>query len=413
MSSLLPNLLLFVHVLRRAGVAVHGGRVLDGLRALEYVGVARRADVKAALRTVLVQRHEDLVTFDRAFDAFWRKRGEAWGRTDLRAIGERRSGIELRFVLPGGGDDDREAAAEDEPPTPATVQTWSAREALRRKNFAQYTPAEIADARAAIAALAWHIRERRTRRWVPGRGAVLDLRRALRHTLRSAGELVDIPRRARATRPRPLVVLCDVSGSMERYTRMLLHFIHAMARNRQHVEAFLFATRLTRITRQMRTDRVDAAVSAVAHAVEDWAGGTRIGDALRAFNVGWARRVLTRGPIVLVISDGWDRGEPERLSAEMARLHRSCVRLIWLNPLLGDADYQPLTRGIRAALPYIDDFLPAHNLASLEDLAEHLSRLGRPGARARVRRETHFHREIRRSGRSEVFLDDLRNSPFA
>jgi uncharacterized protein with von Willebrand factor type A (vWA) domain len=176
------------------------------------------------------------------------------------------------------------------------------------------------------------------------------------------------------------VVLCDVSGSMERYTRMLLHFIHAMARDRQRVEAFLFSTRLTRITRQLRTDRVDAAVSAIAHAVEDWAGGTRIGDALREFNVRWARRVLTRGPIVLVISDGWDRGEPERLAAEMARLQRSCSRLIWLNPLLGDADYQPLTRGIRAALPYIDDFLPAHNLASLEELADHLSRLGRRAA---------------------------------
>jgi uncharacterized protein len=212
---------------------------------------------------------------------------------------------------------------------------------------------------------------------VPGRGAAFDLRRALRRTLRAGGELVALPRRVRATRPRPLVVLCDVSGSMERYTRMLLHFVHAIARDRQRVEAFLFATRLTRITRHVRTDQVDAAVSAVAHAVEDWAGGTRIGDALRELNVRWARRVLTRGPVVLVISDGWDRGDPERLSAEMARLQRSCDRLIWLNPLLGEADYQPLTRGIRAALPYIDDFLPAHNLASLERLAAHLSAIER------------------------------------
>jgi uncharacterized protein with von Willebrand factor type A (vWA) domain len=158
---------------------------------------------------------------------------------------------------------------------------------------------------------------------------------------------------------------------------MLLHFVHAIARDRQRVEAFLFATRLTRITRHVRTDRVDAAVSAVAHAVEDWAGGTRIGDALRELNVRWARRVLTRGPVVLVISDGWDRGDPQRLSAEMARLQRSCDRLIWLNPLLGEADYRPLTRGIRAALPYIDDFLPAHNLASLERLAAHLSGIDR------------------------------------
>jgi uncharacterized protein with von Willebrand factor type A (vWA) domain len=212
---------------------------------------------------------------------------------------------------------------------------------------------------------------------VPGRGAAPDLRRALRRTLRSGGELITIPRRTRATRPRPIVVVCDVSGSMERYTRMLLHFIHAIARNRQHVEAFLFATRLTRITRQMRTDRVDAAVSAVANAVDDWAGGTRIGDALREFNLRWARRVLTRGPVVLIISDGWDRGDPERLAAEMARLQRSCYRLVWVNPLLGAANYEPLTRGIQAALPYIDDFLPAHNLASLEALADHLGQNGR------------------------------------
>jgi uncharacterized protein with von Willebrand factor type A (vWA) domain len=257
------------------------------------------------------------------------------------------------------------------------VQTWSARDALRRKNFAEYTPQEIAEARQAMAALGWHIRERRTRRWVSGQGAALDLRRALRRSLRSGGELVEMPRRVRATRPRPIIVLCDVSGSMERYTRMLLHFVHAIARDRQHVEAFLFATRLTRITRHVRTDRVDAAVAAIARAVEDWAGGTRIGDALREFNLRWARRVLGRGPVVLVISDGWDRGEPARLSAEMARLQRSCHRLVWLNPLLGDAGYEPLTRGIQAALPYVDDFLPAHNLASLEALAEHLSRVGK------------------------------------
>jgi uncharacterized protein len=387
-SALIPNLLVFGRVLRRAGVAVHGGRVLDALRALDQVGVTRRGDVQAALRTVLVHRHEDLPVFDRAFEAFWRTRGERWGRTDVRALGEQRSGMELRFVLPGGGDDDGATAGDAcEPPTPATVQTWSARDALRRKSFAQYTAREIAEARQAMAALAWRIRERRTRRWITGRGEALDLRKALRRTTRSGGEIVDLPRRARATRPRPIVVLCDVSGSMERYTRMLLHFIHAIARDRQHVEAFLFATRLTRITRQVRTDRVDAAVSAIAHSVDDWAGGTRIGDALREFNLRWARRVLSRGPVVIVISDGWDRGEPARLSAEMARLQRSCARLIWLNPLLGAAGYEPLTRGILAALPYVDDFLPVHNLVSLEALAAHLGRIGeRRTGHARPRR---------------------------
>jgi uncharacterized protein len=384
-AALLPNLLVFGRVLRRAGLAVPGAGMLDAVRALDHVGVARRADVQQALRTVLVHRREDLPVFDRAFDAFWRTRGERWGRSDVRALGEQRSRVELRFLLPGGGAGEEESAS-PAPPAPVAVQTWSAREALRRKNFAQYTPDEVADARRAMAAIAWRIRERRTRRWVPGRGPALDLRRALRATLRSGGEIVDLPRRARATRPRSIVVLCDVSGSMERYTRMLLHFIHAIARDRQHVEAFLFATRLTRVTRQVRTDRVDTAVSAIANAVDDWAGGTRIGDALRAFNVSWARRVLSRGPVVLIISDGWDRGDPVRLATEMARLRRSCARLIWLNPLLADEGYEPLTRGLTAALPHVDDFLPAHNLVSLESLAVHLSRVDTRPTAPRPRR---------------------------
>jgi hypothetical protein len=184
-----------------------------------------------------------------------------------------------------------------------------------------------------------------------------------------------LPRRIRRTRPRPLVVIADVSGSMERYTRMLLRFVHALAQRRVGVEAFLFATRVTRVTRDLKRDRVDEAVSAIARHVQDWAGGTRIGDALREINMLWARRVLQRGAVVLIVSDGWDRGDPAILSAEIARLQRSCHRLVWLNPLLGSSDYEPLTRGMRAARPFVDDFLPAHNLASVEALAAHLNTL--------------------------------------
>ena len=208
----------------------------------------------------------------------------------------------------------------------------------------------------------------------------------MRRSLAYGGEMLDIAHRQRKTKPRPLALICDVSGSMERYTRMLLHFLHTVAVSGQQLEAFLFATRLTRITRHLSHRGVDHAVAEVARAVPDWAGGTRIGEAIKSFNYQWARRVLRGGAVVLVISDGWDRGEPELLSREMARLQRSCHRLIWLNPLLGSPDYQPLTRGMQAALPHVDDFLPAHNLHSLQELARHLNRLSEGRAQPTMRR---------------------------
>jgi hypothetical protein len=253
--------------------------------------------------------------------------------------------------------------------------TYSDRDVSRTKDFAEYTDAEIEDARRSLTLLSWDVGLRRTRRWTPAaRGRTLDLRRVARAGTRY-GELLELPVRARKIRRRPLVLLCDVSGSMERYTRMLLHFVHGLSGLAWRVEAFLFSTRLTRVTREMLRPRAIAAVQAAARYVPDWGGGTRIGDALRTFNTQWGRRVMTRGPVVLLISDGWDRGDPDVLRQEMARLSRSCYRLIWLNPLLGSPNYQPLTRGMQAALPFVDDFLPVHNLASLEALAEHLNRL--------------------------------------
>jgi uncharacterized protein with von Willebrand factor type A (vWA) domain len=227
-----------------------------------------------------------------------------------------------------------------------------------------------------IAALVWQLGERKTRRGEPGRSRLLDLRRTIRRSLKTGGEVLDWARRAPKRKPRPLVILADISGSMERYTRLLLHFIYSVTAGLdQPVEAFVFSTRLTRITRELRGRDVDRALREVSRAVSDWSGGTRIGAALKAFNFEWGRRVLGRGAIVLLISDGWDRGDVDLLKREMARLQRSCHRLIWLNPLLGSPAYEPLTRGMQAALPYIDDFLPVHNLASLEDLAERLTEL--------------------------------------
>jgi uncharacterized protein with von Willebrand factor type A (vWA) domain len=204
------------------------------------------------------------------------------------------------------------------------------------------------------------------------------MRRTLRRSLRSEGEVFSWAYREQKTKPRPLVVIADISGSMERYTRLLLHFIYGMkSALNQPMEAFVFSTRLTRITRPLQLRDLDLALKNVGQLVNDWAGGTRIGESLKTFNFDWGRRVLGRGAVVLIISDGWDRGDVELLAHEMARLQRNCHRLIWLNPLLGATGYEPLTRGIQAALPHIDDFLPVHNLASLEDLANLLENLDR------------------------------------
>jgi uncharacterized protein with von Willebrand factor type A (vWA) domain len=204
--------------------------------------------------------------------------------------------------------------------------------------------------------------------------------------LMRGGEVVDLPRRQRREAPRRVVIIGDVSGSMERYSRMLLQFAHALTRRTRQVEAFVFSTRLTRITPRLVRDRSGRALEQVVGEIQDWGGGTRIGEALRAFNVHWARRVMRTGPVVIILSDGWDRGEPALLSQELARVRRHGRRLIWLNPLLGASDYEPLTRGMQAALAHVDDFMPAHNLASLDDLANHLRAL--PSARAHRSRKT-------------------------
>ena len=261
-------------------------------------------------------------------------------------------------------------------PVPATVviKTWSDAETLSEKDFAALTPEELAVARAVIEKLPW-TPARRTRRWIAGAGPRIDLRRALSQSLRTGGEIVKLPRRRRKIKPRPIVLLCDVSGSMERYSRTLLHFAHTLAKKAARVEAFVFATRLTRITMDLRTPRADAAIASAARSVQDWSGGTRIGAALRAFHQRWARRSLHSASVVLLISDGWDRGEPELLRDEMARLQRSCHRLIWLNPLIGTIDYAPLTRGLQAALPFVDDFLPVRTLRDVRELAQYLAGL--------------------------------------
>jgi uncharacterized protein with von Willebrand factor type A (vWA) domain len=387
LSFLLHNLLHFGRLLRSLGLDVHAGRMLDVAAALEHIDIGRRSDLYFALQSLLIHRQQDLQIFDEAFRVFWRRPPDGWSTTDLRAMGEqRRSGapeVDVPAAQPASSSDDSMPTLRDAIERTAPM-SYSPQDAARVKDFAELSEKELEEAKRTIAAMAWDLGTRRTRRWVPGRGRALDFRKVVRRNLRHGGEPLALPRRERASRRRPLVLLCDVSGSMERYGRMLLNFIQGLAGGLEHVEAFLFATRLTRITRELARRGHRRPRPFIAQRVPDWAGGTRIGDALRTFNVRWARRVMGHGPVVLLISDGWDRGDPELLAREMSRLQRSCHRLIWLNPLLGAADYQPLTRGMQAALPFVDDFLPVHNLASLEALAKHLERLpAHRGARTR------------------------------
>lgn len=380
-DAFLSNLLLFGRVLRRAGLEVHHGRMLDAVRALEWVGVGSRTDVRGTLRALLVHRQEDLARFDAAFDLFFRARSTPSGGLPLFSLGERPR-VVVKAIGGAPASVEFEAVASDTGHgANLAVGAYSPVEVSRTKDFAEFTPAELEQARVLLARLPWQLGIRRTRRWERASGGAIDLRPVLRRNLMRGGELLDLPRRRRRDAPRPIVFLGDVSGSMERYSRMLLQFVLGLAEGARHVETFLFATRLTRVTRRVRTRGGEGALARLIVDVQDWGGGTRIGESLRAFNTQWARRVMRNGPVVLIVSDGWDRGDPELLGRELARVRRHCRRLIWLNPLLGAANYEPLTRGMQAALRHVDDFLPAHNLASLEDLAAHL----RHGSQSHVR----------------------------
>jgi hypothetical protein len=382
-GKLLHNLVLFGRLLRALGLDVNPGRVIDLAQALAYVQIGRKPDFYYTARSLLVHRREDLSLFDHAFELFWRKPGD--GSIPFNLFGQTYEAQERLPIVtappleepmesPNGGEVDEEG--EERQQVIEVTRTYSQQEVLRNKEFGELTQDEMQAVKRFMAHMIWELGQRRTRRQRPGQGPRFDLRRSLRRNLRYGGEQLEWPRRQAKSKPRPLIIVADISGSMERYTRLLLHFIYGLAKGlTQQVEAFVFSTRLTRITRQVRGRELDLALREVSQSVHDWAGGTRIGDSLKAFNFDWGRRVLGRGAIVLLISDGWDRGEPALLTAELGRLQRSTHRLIWLNPLLGSERYEPLTRGMQAALPFIDDFLPVHNLASLEDLALHLAHL--------------------------------------
>ena len=370
-GNLLSNCVLFGRLLRSLGMDISPTQMVDVVDSLNHVHIGNRQDFKNMLAALLVRRREQQKRFEDAFDSFWQAR---WESVPLKADSSPRS-PQLEWLQPANSDGQESA----ETPTSAEteiLQTYRDVEVLRQKHFAQLNEAELQALRQQMRSIVWQLAPRRTRRTERAtRGTLLDMRRTLRQNLRNSGDIFHLARRQRRYKRRPVVVLCDISGSMERYSRILLQFLYTVAWQLERVEVFVFSTRLTRITRQLHNRSIEVALADAGRAVHDWAGGTRIGDAIKQFNYQWARRVLNQGAVVLIVSDGWDRGEIDLLACEMARLQRSTSQVIWLNPLLGDVDYQPLVRGMQAALPYIDRFLPVHNLASLEQLASVLKKL--------------------------------------
>ena len=351
---------------------MHHGRLIDAVRAVEWVGVRNRSDVRAVLRALLVHRLDDLAIFDEAFDAFFRTHDAAELNLPLFSLGERARVVARRDAGTPQRVDLQDAGERGSSEAAFAVGAYSPVEVSRSKDFGELTASEFADARRLLLRMPWQAGRRRTRRWRRASHGAVDLRRMVRRTGARGGDIVTLAFRVRRDTDRPIVILADVSGSMERYSRILLYFACGLSRSGADVESFLFATRLTRVTNHLQGAGGHRAVTRLVRGLQDWGGGTRIGESVRTFNTTWTRRVMRHGPVVLIVSDGWDRGDPDLLGRELARLRRSCSRLIWLNPLLGSPSYEPLTRGMQAALRHVDDFLPVHNLTSVERLATHL-----------------------------------------
>ncbi len=381
-GQLPANVMHFARVLRDAGLPVGPGAVLDALEAVRGGGMASKQDFYWALHAVFVKRREHTVLFDHAFEVFWRKprmieqlmqllfqqvRVEA--NPAKKKAGQKRL-AEAMF------DQEEQQSQRERPRDDIELEgeyTSSAREVLRSKDFEQMSAEEERQAREAIQRMRMNRLVVTMRRFRASPRGVVDLRATLRKSMRTGGTMAELKFKARQTREPPLVVLLDISGSMANYSRILLHFLHALTNDRSRVQVFTFGTRLTNITRELKRRDVDEAMELVGSHVNDWSGGTRIGHILREFNLKWSRRVLAQGAHVLLMTDGLDRDDVDVLEAEMARLHRSAKRVVWLNPLLRYSGFEARAAGIKAMMPYVDEFRPCHSLNTLADLAEVLS----------------------------------------
>ena len=362
-----PGVARLAALMREGGAHVGVGDLLAAHRALAAVDAARREDAFYALRAALCSSHADMTLFAKAFAIAFARLDDERPEDPLEQLGQIERAAMPRLGIPA----EQRAPSEVDADTVPAPAAWSEEELLHERDFALYTDAERAIARRLLWRLARRSPRRISRRTVPTRRRreVHDLRATIRLSLRHGGEFVERRYRAPALRPRRLVLVCDVSGSMAPYARMLLMYMQASVAARARVEAFVFGTRLTRVTRELAGRDPDRALQRAAEAVEDWSGGTRIGDAISTLNREHGRRI-GRGSVVVILSDGWDRGDPDVLAEEMARLRRCAHRVVWLNPLAADPRYEPLTRGMQAALPHVDHLIPGNSLASLEALAE-------------------------------------------
>jgi uncharacterized protein with von Willebrand factor type A (vWA) domain len=386
-GQIADNIIGFARALRAAGVPVGPGAVIDALNALQAIDIGNRADVFTTLEAIFVKRREHALIFAQAFSLFFRAAEEWKNMLDSVPLPDH-----ARKKPPPASRRVQEAFSQTQLTEAPRTQEQEVRlavsdkEVLQKKDFAQMTAAEIAEATRAIENMKLPQAELRTRRYRPdAHGLRLDMRRTLRGSLRTGGDIIDIHRLGRVERPAPIVALLDISGSMSEYTRLFLHFLHAITDARKRVSVFLFGTRLTNVTRSLRARDPDEALASCSSAVEDWAGGTRIATSLHTFNQLWARRVLGQGAIVLLISDGLEREADARLAFEMDRLHRSCRRLIWLNPLLRYDGFEAKAQGIKMMLPHVDEFRPVHNLSSIRGLIEALSVSPEPHHRSLIR----------------------------
>jgi uncharacterized protein len=398
-GRLLANLMHFARTLRAAGLPVGPGKVIDAVAAVQAVGISDRRDFYWTLHAVFVNRPDQRQLFDQAFHVFWRnpellKKMLGLVLPQLNIDMPQDEGAEMLRRLAEALHPNQEArdSGETELEIDAAL-TFSDREQLHTMDFEKMSLEELARAKAAITRLRLPIHDIPTRRHTRDpRGARADMRATMRAALRSGG-LIELKRKSPRRRPPPLVVLCDISGSMSRYSRVFLHFMHSVTNDRDRVHTFVFGTRLTNITRYLRFRDVDVALDKVAEAVADWSGGTRIGQCVREFNRHWSRRVLGQGAVVLMITDGLDRDAGTGLAHEMDRLHRSCRRLIWLNPLLRYEGFEPRSLGMKAMLPYVDEFRPVHNLESLETLIGVISAAATRHSAEAMARETYGPRD--------------------
>jgi uncharacterized protein with von Willebrand factor type A (vWA) domain len=387
-GKIATNIMHFARVLRSAGLPIGPGKVIEGIQAVQAIGIENRADFYWTLHAVFVNRRDQREIFDQAFHVFWRnpKLLERMASLVLPSFVDpeaqqqaqemnRRLAEALKQNPPETSGEGDGQDPEEPDVTVDAVMTWSANEVLQETDFEKMSREELEAAKRAIAHMRLPIMEVPTRRFKrDARGNRIDMRTTLRAAMRGGGGAIPLQYRKRRRRHPPLVVLCDISGSMSRYSRMVLHFMHAITNDRDRVHTFLFGTRLTNVTRQLRYKDVDEALDKVGEAVDDWSGGTRIGHSLHDFNTNWSRRVLGQGAVVLFISDGLDRDAADGLEREIERLHMSCRRLIWLNPLLRYDRYEPKSLGAQALLPHVDEFRSIHNLESLEQLSDVLTK---------------------------------------